>query len=173
MIAACLLPDGISPTRGQTRSANEYEIKAAYLYNFAKFIDWPAEVFPYANAPIVIGVVGDDPFGHVLDQVINGKTVNGRPLTVRRLAAGQDLRACHILFISSSEESRAAQIVGSLQGASVLTVGDMSRFIHLGGMIRFALTGNNVRFEIHVGRAERARLRLSSRLLSVAKVLRG
>ena len=153
----------------QAQSSNEYQVKAAFLYNFAKFVDWPGDAFGNTNAPLVIGVIGDDPFGGALDQAINGKTINGRPLVVRRLRWGQDLRSCHIIFISSSERQRLPQIIQSLKGASVLTVGDMGQFNQQGGIINFILEANKVRFEINSSAAGQARLRISSKLLSLAK----
>jgi len=114
-------------------------------------------------------VIGDDPFGWALDQAINGKTINGRTLLVRRLRWGHDLRSCHILFISSSERKRLPQIIQSLRGASVLTVGDMGQFNQQGGIINFILEANKVRFEINSRGADHARLKISSKLLSLAK----
>jgi hypothetical protein len=153
----------------QARASNEYQVKAAFLYNFAKFIDWPGEAFAGPSAPLIIGVVGDDPFGGALDQAINGKSIGGRPLAVRRLKWGQDLRSCHILYISSSEQKRLPQIIQSLRGASVLTVSDMERFNQQGGIINFILEANRVRFEINSRAADQARLRISSKLLALAK----
>jgi len=153
----------------QAQTSNEYQVKAAFLYNFAKFIDWPAEAFNASNAPLIIGVIGNDPFGVALDQAINGKTVNGRPLVVRRLKWGQDLRACQILFISSSERKRLPQIIQSLRGASVLTVGDMAEFTQQGGIINFILEASRVRFEINSRASDQARIRISSKLLALAK----
>lgn len=153
----------------QAQTGNEYQVKAAFLYNFAKFVDWPAEAFAGSSAPLVIGVIGDDPFGGSLDQAINGKTINGRPLVVRRLKWSQDLRSCHIIFISSSERQRLPQVIHSLRGASVLTVGDMGQFNQQGGIINFILEANKVRFEINSRGADQARLRISSKLLSLAK----
>lgn len=153
----------------QAQSSSEYQVKAAFLYNFAKFVDWPAEAFAGSNGMLVIGVIGDDPFGGALDQAINGKTINGRPLVVRRLRWGQDLRSCHILFISSSERKHLQQIIQSLRGASVLTVGDMGQFNQAGGIINFILEASKVRFEINSRGAGQAQLRISSKLLALAK----
>jgi hypothetical protein len=149
--------------------SNEYQVKAAFLYNFAKFIDWPTEVFGDSNAPLVIGVVGDDPFGGALDQAINGKSIGGHALTVRRLRWGQDLRSCQILYISSSERKHLSQIIQSLRGASVLTVSDMDQFNQQGGIINFILEASRVRFEINSRGANQAGLRISSKLLALAK----
>ena len=151
------------------QSSNEYQVKAAFLYNFAKFVDWPGEAFSDGSAPLIIGVIGNDPFGGALDQAINGKNIGGRQMTVRRLKWGQDLRSCHILFISSSERQHLPQIIQSLRGASVLTVGDMGQFNQQGGIINFILEASKVRFEINSRGADQARLRISSKLLALAK----
>ena len=172
IVVGCLLSlcfSGSLSSTVQAQSSGEYQVKAAFLYNFAKFVDWPGDSFGNSNAPLVIGVIGDDPFGGALDQAINGKTINGRTLVVRRLRWGQDLRSCHILFISSSERQRLPQIIQSLRGASVLTVGDMGQFNQQGGIINFILEANKVRFEINSRAADQARLKISSKLLSLAK----
>lgn len=160
---------GALSTAVKAQSSNEYQVKAAFLYNFAKFVDWPAEALGGSNGTLVIGVIGDDPFGGALDSAINGKTVNGRALVVRRLKWGQDLRFCHILFISASERKHLPQIIQSLRGASVLTVGDMGQFNQEGGIINFVLEASKVRFEINSRGADQARLRISSKLLALAK----
>ncbi len=167
LLSLCFL--GPLSGRVQAQSSSEYQVKAAFLYNFAKFVDWPGDAFSGASAPLVIGVIGNDPFGGALDQAINGKNIGARRLTVRRLKWGQDLRSCHILFISSSERQRLPQIIQSLKGSNVLTVGDMGQFNQQGGMINFILESNKVRFEINSRGADQARLRISSKLLALAK----
>jgi hypothetical protein len=156
-------------TGAQAQTSDEYQVKAAFLYNFAKFVDWPAEAFSGSGAQLVIGVVGDDPFGGALDQAINGKSIGGHSLTIRRLKWGQDLRSCHILFISSSERKRLPQIIQSVRGASVLTVGDVDGFNQQGGIINFVLESSKVRFEINARASDQVRLRISSKLLALAK----
>jgi hypothetical protein len=155
--------------RTHAQSANEYQVKAAFLYNFAKFVEWPSEAFSYSSAPLVVGVMGDDPFGSTLDQAIAGKVVNGHPLMIKRLKWGQDLRGCHILFISSSERKRLGQIFDSLRGANVLTIGESDRFGQEGGIITFVMEEEKVRFEINTSVADQSRLRVSSKLLALAK----
>ena len=157
----------IGPVRAQ--GLNEYQVKAAFLYNFAKFIEWPADAFGSNSDPLIIGVIGDDPFGGALNQTISGKSISGRPLVVRHLRWGQDLRACHILYISSSEGRRIPQIIQSVKGGSVLTIGDTDHFNQQGGIINFILEANKVRFEINVRGAEHARLRISSKLLALSR----
>jgi hypothetical protein len=154
-------------------AASEYEVKAAYLFNFLKFVDWPDEAFSDPLAPIVIGVVGENPFGNALPQVVIGKTVRGRDLVIRNYRAGEDLRGAHILFISESEKKRWPVIFAALRGSSVLTVSDTEGFLESGGMIQFLLEDGRVRFAINVEAAGRARLKMSSKLLSLAKAVKG
>lgn len=158
--------------RARAQSPSEYQVKAVFLYNFAKFIEWPPEAPPEAHDPIIIGIVGKDPFGVLLEQIVNGKTVDRRSLAVKRFKRGDDLRGCHILFISSSEKEHLRAILDSLKGASVLTVGETEGFARRGGVINFVLEDNKVHFEINVDAAARARVKISSKLLSLARVLR-
>lgn len=159
--------------RVQAQAANEYQVKAAFLYNFAKFVEWSPEAFSSGTASLVVGVLGDDPFGNVLDQTISGKSINGRQFTIKRLKWGQNLRDCQILFISVSERKRLPQILESLKSAGVLTVSELSNFCQQGGMISFILEENKVRFVINTDVAEQARLRISSKLLTLAKAVLG
>ncbi len=151
----------------------EYQVKAAYLFNFLKFVEYPSESFADPLAPIIIGVVGDDPFGTALPQVVTGKTAQGRDLVIRTYRAGEELRGAHILFISASEKKRLPMIFSSLHGSSVLTVADMEGFLDAGGMIQFLNENDRVRFAINLDATTQARLKLSSKLLSLAKVVGG
>ena len=163
MLLVCL--DG--QLRAQT--ANEYEVKAAFLYKFASFVEWPPES---VNVPLCIAVVGQDPFGAALDDVVKGKSINGRGFLIKRFKSGQDASGCHIVFISASEKSRVRSVLDQLRGSSILTVSDIPGFCQGGGMIDFELLEQKVRFEINPEAAERARLKVSSKLLSVAKIVR-
>lgn len=149
----------------------EYQVKAAYLFNFLKFVEWPEEAFPDPLAPIVIGISGDDPFGNALPQVIIGKTVQGRDLVIHKYHFGEDLRGAHILFIGPSEKKRLPQILSSLRGSSVLTVADTEGFLEAGGMIQFLSENDRVRFAINVDATSRAKLKMSSKLLSLARAV--
>ncbi len=159
-------------TEAEAQTASEYQVKAAFLYNFAKFVEWSPEAFSDSGAPLVVGIIGDDPFGSAIDQTIDGKTVNGRRLMIRRLKWGQNLRDCHVLFVSSSERQRLSQILERLKGASVLTVSEMDQFIQQGGIIGFVIEASKVRFEINTSAAEQARLRISAKLLALATSVR-
>ena len=149
----------------------EYQVKAAYLFNFLKFVEYPGESFTDSLAPIVICVVGDDPFGDALPQVVLGKTVQGRDLVNRIYRSSEDLRGAHILFISASERKKLPMILSGLHGSSVLTVSDAAGFLDAGGMIQFLNENDRVRFAINVDATSRAKLKMSSKLLSLAKVV--
>lgn len=167
-VCAALIAHATRPAWAQS-SPSEYEVKAAFLFNFAKFVEWPEDSFADSYSPIVIGILGQDPFSGALDHTIGGKTVNGRALMVKRLAQGQDARACHILFVCSSERKRLSQILASLGGTSVLTVSDMDDFAYAGGIINFVLENSKVKFQVNATAAARARLRISSKLLTLAR----
>jgi hypothetical protein len=155
------------PLHAQTGS--EFEVKAAFLYKFASFVEWPHDM---PNLPISICVVGQDPFGGALDRVVKGKTINGREFVIRRLKSGDAESECHILFVSGSERKRVRIELGRVQGAPVLTVGDMPDFCQNGGAINFGVSDNRIQLEINPNAAERVGLQLSSRLLSLAKIVR-
>ncbi len=164
-----LLLFAIVPARAQT--SKEYQIKAAFLFNFAQFVEWPAAAFADASAPISIGVLGDDPFGPVLDQTVQGETINRRKLIVLRSQRLAGLKDCQLVFISKSEKSRLTDIFESLGSASVLTVSETENFARRGGMINFYLDGNKVRFEINSDAAQRKGIKISSQLLKLGKVI--
>ena len=171
MFVLLLAPMAISAA--QESATNEYQVKAAYLFNFVKFVEWPANIFPSVDTPVEICVVGRNPFGHALEDSIAGKTVGGRRLEITHLSRGVELRSCQILFISSSEKSQMPEILQKLAGASVLTVSDTSGFTENGGIINFVLDGDRVRFDANVEAAGQAHLRLSARLLTVARAVVG
>jgi hypothetical protein len=151
----------------QAQTPNEYRVKAAFILNFARFIDWPADGYGDGGV-LIVGIVGDDPFGGSLDQ-LNGNTVNGHRIVIRRLKAGDYLKACQILFVSSSERNRLGKILESVKGGSVLTIGELPQFSQPGGIIKFVIQDDKVRFEINTGAAGQARLRISSKLLALSK----
>lgn len=153
------------PAQAQDR-LGEYQVKAAFLYNFAKFVQWPAE---RQTGALVIGIVGDDFFWQLVGQIVRGKTVHGREIVVRRLEHGDDLTSCHIVFIGGGEARRTPDLLQRLQGAPVLTVGETVHFIREGGIARFFVERNRVRFQINPTNAEPTGLKISSQLLSLAK----
>jgi YfiR/HmsC-like len=162
----------VNALRGHAQDAlPEYQVKAAYLFNFFKFVEWPQDSFGNPTTPVVIGVVGEDPFGTTLPVVIAGKTVQGRELIVRKYYVGEDLRGAHILFISASEKKRLPAILLSLRGSFVLTVSDVDGFLDQGGMIQFVNENDRIRFAINLSATNQAKLKMSSKLLSLAKVV--
>jgi hypothetical protein len=172
VLAVSLLAGGVLSPRARAQAPSEYQVKAAFLYNFAKFVEWPPDLFNNPRGPLVLCVAGKDPFGDFLEGIVQGKTANGHPLTIRRLQREGEARSCQILFISSSERNRVRPVLQSLNGASVLTVGETDGFAQQGGVINFTLEDNHVHFEINVDAAERAGLKISSKLLSLAKIVR-
>jgi hypothetical protein len=153
-------------------AASEYEVKAAFLYNFTRFATWPPEAFKDDGAPLVIGVLGEDPFGAVLDDAVEGKTAGGRRVVARRYRLAADAREAQELFIATSEEPRLARILEALEGSSVLTVGEADSFAERGGAIGFVVEEKKTRFCVNLAAAKRARVEVSSQLLRLAKVVR-
>jgi hypothetical protein len=153
----------------ETNGSLEYQVKAAFLLNFTKFIEWPASAFQQADSPISICILGVDPFGSALDQILSGELVNGRRVVAQRIKSAPPPQACHALFVSRPEKD-GGKIPPGL-GPGVLTVGEGEGFIRDGGMIAFVIENRRVRFEINRATAENAGLKLSSKLLSVAKVV--
>lgn len=157
-----------SGLQGQQAKASEYEIKAAYLLNFAKFVEWPADISKSKAEPFIICILGKDPFGAVLDRTINGETVGGQTVSAREITGPQEAVGCRVVYISSSEESRLNAVVSGLGKSAVLTVSDIPQFSQHGGMIQFVMEGNRVRFEANPAAAQAVGLSLSSTLLKVA-----
>jgi hypothetical protein len=148
----------------------EYEVKAAYLCNFAEFVEWPGS--DGKESAVTIGILGDDPFGTALEEIAKNRAVQTKTLAVKRLSRIDDALSCQIVYVSTSEGRNLAQILRSLATASVLTVSDIERFAEHGGIIGFTIEERRVRFEINLQAAERAGLRISSRLLKLARIAR-
>jgi hypothetical protein len=152
--------------------SREYAVKAAFIYNFAQFTQWPADAFASADSPFVIGVVGDDPFSGALDRAVAGKTVAGHPMVVKRVDNAADLGECGLIFLPASQEARVSDVLKALADKPILTVGETDNFPWAGGVIRFVTEDNKVRFEINPEAAERARLRISSKLMKLARIFK-
>lgn len=152
-------------------TAGEYQLKAAFLTHFTHFVEWPAGALA-PGAPIVIAVVGDDPFGGALEDVIAATRGNGHAIVVRRLRWNDSLAGCQIAFISSSEVPHLAVILENARASSVLTVAELDRFTERGGMIGLFTLANRVRFDINAGAASAAHLKISSKLLQLAREVR-
>ncbi len=155
----------------QAVRAPEYQVKAVFLFNFAQFVDWPSDAFPTSDAPLVIGVLGDDPFGGALDQTVRDERLGGRPFQVRRYQNVDEIKTCHILFISRSERDRADGILAGLNHRPILTVSDADGFAQRGGMIRFVTDRNRIRLQLNLVAADAAHLTISSKLLRVAEIV--
>ncbi len=166
------------PGPGKEKITTEYKIKAACLFKFCNFVKWPEEAFKENEealkekpSPIVIGILGKDPFGAYLDDLVKGERIGKRDLVVVRFKRFKDLKPCHILFVSSSEKPRFRQILKKLEKTWTLTVADTEGFARLGGIVNFYVD-KKVRFEINSGAAEKARLKISSKLLRLARIVK-
>jgi len=157
---------GAQQLAAQNLSSREYEIKAAYLYNFTKYVDWPS----YGDT-ITIGVLGNNPFGGALAP-LNGKIVKGRRLAIKQLDSVRDAHSCQVIFVSASERQRLPEIFEDLKSGQILTVGEMQGFAEGGGIINFVEENNKVRFEINAEAARRTGLSISSELLKLAKIVK-
>jgi hypothetical protein len=151
--------------------SKEYQIKAAFLFNFAQFVDWPSAVFANTNAPFSIGILGDDPFGGALDETIQGETINNHKIIVVRSQQVEDLKNCQIIFVGKSEKKHVAEILSELDSRPILTVSEIDGFAERGGEINFFLAGTKVRFEINPAVAQNDGLKISSQLLSLGKIV--
>lgn len=151
--------------------AGEYQVKAAFLYKFIKFTDWPTNAFAAPESPIVIGIVGEDPFGQTIDDLVRDEVVGVRPLIIKRLNSDGDLSGCHVLFVSPLEKDRAS-ILNRVKGLSILTVSDAPGFAEQGGMVTLVLANKRVSPEINQTVAEAAGLRISAKLLKLARLVK-
>lgn len=151
----------------------EYELKAAFIYNFAKFITWPPDSFEAANSPIIIAVLGENPFGSTLQETLVGKSVGGHPIHIIHFATDDVITRCHILFVARSEKDRLISTLERVAGRPVLTVGDFDRFAHRGGMINLFIEDKAIRFEINANATEQAGFKVSSKLGGLGVIVRG
>lgn len=155
----------------QAKDPTEYEIKAAFLLNFAKFVEWPSDAFANDIAPINLCVIRYDPFGSALDDTIRGKIINNRQLLARRISELPDLKSCQMVFVSDREDKRLPEILGSAKGSNALIVGESEDFAERGGSVQFYLENSRLRFAVNVDAVQRARLTVSSKLLMLAKIV--
>ena len=172
IILALSIPvTGLSATPG-TAVTQEYDLKAAFLFNFAQFVEWPPEAFADGTSPFTIGILGDDPFGQSLDEIVANETVRNRKLVVRRYRSVEQIDACHILFVCSSEANELDHITKALAHRSILTVGETKDFATHAGIIGFELAQRRLRLRISLAAAADARLTISSKLLRQAQIVR-
>ena len=166
MLAGCLVA-----SRGEAAAPSEYQVKAVFLFNFSRFVEWPTTAFASADAPFVLGVFGHDPFGADLDQVVKGASVDGRPLVVRRVRRTAEAADCQILFIHQSESRRLAEVLAAVGRRQTLTVSDFPGSAQRGVMIRLMTQGGHVRMHVNVDTARAANLVISSNLLRSAEIV--
>jgi hypothetical protein len=157
--------------RAQSKATSEYEIKAAFLYNFAKFVEWPPSAFSDPKQPLTVCVFGPDPFGHALEDALLGKTIGEHPVAIGRAKQLADLAGCKIVFVSAAESPRLAEILAQFRSHGALVVGETEGFASSGGAIQFVLDQNRVRFAINPDAADRAGIKISSKLLALASIV--
>ena len=171
MVASCVMAntdDGGTP--GTTTINREYKIKGAFLYHFLSYIDWPKEAFEASNSPLVIGIFGEDPFGSILDKIAYTKQIEGRPIQIIRSSDVHQLRGSHIVFVpGTTGNEEEVQLLKAVEGSYTLSVGETARFIENGGSVEFFLEGNKVRFQFNMPIVDNSSLRISSKLLDLAK----
>lgn len=156
----------------QGDSAGEYELKAAILYNLTRFVEWPPTAYSSPQAATVLCILGRDPFGQSLSSIVSKQSANGRPVLVRHARNDKEIGGCHVLYISASERKQVVQILSTASGSSILTVGEITQFAVRGGMIQFGLEDKEVRFDVNLDAASQAGLKISSRLLVLARVVK-
>lgn len=169
-VGSILMMALVFPVQAAPLALTEYQVKAAFIYNFAKFVEWPEEVMGDGR-PFVIGIVGQDPFGNFIDEAITGKRIREKKMTVRRFSRIEEAVDSHILFISGSEEKKMTGLLKGLGRAPILTVSDADRFAGQGGMVQLVMEQNRVRFAVNVSAFERAGLKPSSQLLKLARIV--
>jgi hypothetical protein len=162
---------GSSSVRSQTRQEAEYRLKAVYLMNFLQFVDWPDSTFSGEDAPIVLGILGLDPFGRIMDETLQNEKVGERPIVVKRFRTLDQLDECNALFVSASEKGDLGRIFERISDSPVLTVSDIDGFEDSGGGICFYVEKNKVRFSINIRTMRFANLKVSSKLLRLARVI--
>jgi hypothetical protein len=160
----------VSPAKAQ--SPSRADLEAAFVFKFIAYVDWPPRSLDGPDAPFVIGVLGNDPFGRTLDENVAGEKAKGRHIEVRRFSNVSQIDRCHILFIGSSEGGRLGTILDKLRGRSILTVSDLPDFARQGGMIGFISQNNKIRFQINHEAAQQAKLSISAKLLQLAQIVR-
>ena len=167
-----LLPLFVGIESGLAQVSKEYQVKAVFLWRLAQFTEWPPSTFASTNTPIVIGVLGENPFGAALEAAVKGETAHGHPISVRHFTRLQQVESCNILFISSSESDRLSEVLRAVSGKSILTVSDMAGFARTsGGMVRFITEQGKIRLRVNIKAVSAARLVLDARLLRAAEVI--
>jgi hypothetical protein len=162
-VAVCL-------ARSAYAASREYQVKAAFIYNFTQFIEWPKDAFSSPDAPFIIAVVGDDPFDGALDKILAGKSVGNRPIVTRHFSSVADIRPCQILFVSMTADASLQAVIEKIGKAPVLTVGESEELLSTGGAVRLFLEDGKMRFQINPDVLEAARLKASAKLMQLARI---
>ena len=169
LIAATVVAAGrVAYSENASPRILEYRIKSGFLFNFAKYVNWPQGTFGSPTNAITIGILGKDPFGEVLDNTVSAKSIDGRPIVLRRFRDAENIKECHVLFVSASEQDRLAAISEYLKRRAVLTVGDFQGFLQAGGQIEFVAEKDQVKFDVNLVAVRSAGLKLDANLLRVA-----
>jgi hypothetical protein len=168
-----LLMAGIMPlSDAATNSGNrEYALKAVFLYRCSQFVEWPENAFSDSGSPLVIGILGSDPFGNAIDATVKGEVVNGRKVVVQRYDGISDVKDCHILFICNSEEERVDEVLEGIRNQHILTIGDTAGFASRGGMVEIDIERNKLQAKVNLRSAKASGLTISSKLLRLAKII--
>jgi len=168
---ACVLVASWGTRAWSAPPTAEHQLKAVYLFNFGQFVEWPAKAFESADAPLVIGILGDDPVGDTIETVVRGESLQGRRLVIRRFASPAELGPCHILFIGRGEAAKLDETLASIRGRSVLTVTDIDGAERRGAVIALFNESNRIRMRINVAAAKAGNLVISSKLLRPAEIV--
>jgi len=162
---------GSARAGGENDDDGEYRLKLAFIYNFAQFTQWPPEAFRDPAAPLTVCVVGQDPFAGEMEQTLHGRRAAGHPVEIKRLKLEDDPKGCHMIFVRANEKRAAGKILSAVRGSNTLTVGESRGFAELGGVINLVLDDNKLRFEVNLNAATQSRLRISSKVLALAKIV--
>jgi len=168
LLTVLFLPPPVQSAPAEAKS--EYALKAVFLYNFCRFIEWPKSAFSSPNEPIIIGIIGDDPFGSLLNEAVQGETQHGRTIQIEHYRRPDAIGHCHLLFVSRSESGRLDAILAAVSGKSIVTVGETDAFLDRGGMIALTADRSRVRLHINPEMLRAARLDVSSKLLRIAEI---
>ena len=161
----------ISTARGAAHlEPTEYGLKSVFLYQFCRFMEWPSSAFSSPNDPLIIGVIGEDPFGSLLREAVEGETYHGRPIRIEHYRTAQDIKRCHLLFVSRSSVDEMGEILAAVAGKHIITVGETDGFLDRGGMIALTADRNRVRLRVNAANLRAANVDVSSKLLRVAEI---
>jgi len=154
----------------QKTATREYQVKAAFIFNFTQFVEWPAAAFASDQAPLVIGILGENPFGSYLEETVFGEKVNGHPLVVQYYKSVEEIKVCHILFVSLTDPQKQRQVISGLKGRSILTVSDAAGFLQEGGIIRLFTKDGKIQLQINLEASKEPNVAISSKLLKLAEI---